>query len=106
VRGGALGKGLVKVHGSSCIIDLDVVPGAPRTELGKVNEWRGSLHVKVAAPPREGEANEELVRFIAEVVGVPRDSVRILKGGTSRRKTLEIEAPREKVEKALGVGTC
>ena len=101
-----MGKDLVKVHGSSCIIDVDVVPGAPKTELGKVNEWRNSLQIKVAAPPREGEANEELMRFIAEVVGVPKDSVTILKGGTSRHKTVAIEAPKEKVDKALGVDTC
>ena len=96
----------MKVHGSSCIIDVDVVPGAPKTELGRVNEWRCSLQVRIAAPPREGEANEELIRFIAEVVGVPRDSVRILKGGTSRHKTVAIEAPKERIEKSLGVGTC
>ena len=101
-----MGKDLVKVHGSSCIIELDAVPGAPKTELGKVNEWRGSLQIKVAAQPREGEANDELIRFLAETVGVPRSSVRILKGGASRHKTVEIDAPKEKVEKALGVAPC
>ena len=101
-----MSKDLVKVSGSTCIINIDVVPGAPRTELGKVNEWRGALQVKVAAQPREGEANEELVRFLASVVGVSSDSVKILKGGASRHKTVGIEAPKEKVEKALGVRIC
>ncbi len=101
-----MGKNLVKEHGPSCIIDVDVVPGAPRTELGKVNEWRGALQVKVAAQPKEGEANEELARFLAERIGIPKASVKILRGGTSRHKTIIIEAPKDKVEKALGLSKC
>jgi len=101
-----LGKSYVKGQGSSCTITVDVVPSVQKTELGKVNEWRGALQVKVAARAREGEANEELIRFLAEKLGVSRDSVRILKGGTSKHKTLCIHAPKEKVEKLLGVGRC
>lgn len=101
-----MGKAFVKGTGSSCVIAVDVVPGAPRTELGKVNEWRGALQVKVAAPPKEGEANEELVRFLAEKLGLPRGSVTILKGGTSRHKTVRIDASKDEVEKVLGEGGC
>ncbi len=98
-----MGKGFVHEHEGGCVINIDVVPGAPKTELGKVNEWRGALQIKVAAQPKEGEANDELLRFIADKVGVPRSSVTITKGGTSRHKTVVIGAPKEQVEKALGV---
>lgn len=101
-----MAKGVVKERGSSCIIAVDVVPGAKKTELGKVNLWRGALQVKVAAQPREGEANDELVRFLAERLSIPKDSVRITKGGTSRHKSISISAPKEKVERLLGVGKC
>jgi uncharacterized protein (TIGR00251 family) len=101
-----LAKGFIREQGGSCIVTVDVVPGAPKSELGKVNEWRGALQVKVAAQPREGGANDELVRFLAERLGVPKDSVRILKGETSRHKTIGIDAPKEKVERLLGVGRC
>ena len=101
-----MAKGFVKDQGSSCTITVDVVPGAPKSELGGVNEWRGALQVKVAARPRKGEANDELVRFLAERLEVSKDSVRILKGGTSRHKTISVDAPKEKVERLLGVGKC
>ncbi len=101
-----MSKSVVEAHGTSCIVDIDVVPGAPKTEIGRVNEWRGSLQVKLAAKPVEGEANEELIRFISEEIGVPRNSVKILRGGTSRHKIVEIDAPKEVVEKSLGVTSC
>jgi uncharacterized protein YggU (UPF0235/DUF167 family) len=39
----------------------------------------------------EGRANEDCVRFLAELAGVPRSRVRILMGLTSRTKVVEIE---------------
>jgi uncharacterized protein YggU (UPF0235/DUF167 family) len=45
----------------------------------------------LAAPPVDGKANEECVRYLAEWAGVPRSRVRIVTGATSRRKVVEIE---------------
>lgn len=46
----------------------------------------GALDVAVAAPPVEGEANEELVRTLARHFAVPRRSVTIVSGAGSRHK--------------------
>jgi len=43
----------------------------------------------------DGKANDECVRFIAELAGVPRSRVRIVKGLTSRLKVVEIEGVTE-----------
>jgi uncharacterized protein YggU (UPF0235/DUF167 family) len=43
------------------------------------------------ASPVDGQANEECVRFFAELAGVPRSSVRIVQGATGRMKVVEIE---------------
>lgn len=43
------------------------------------------------APPVDGKANEECVRFFAELVGVPRSSVQIVQGAAGRMKLVEIE---------------
>jgi uncharacterized protein (TIGR00251 family) len=51
--------------------------------------------LEVAAPPVAGKANEECVRFFAELAGVPRSRVRIVTGATSRTKVLEIEGVSE-----------
>jgi uncharacterized protein len=62
--------------------------------------WKLSL----AAPPVDGKANEECVRFFAELAGVPRSRVRIVTGLTSRMKVVEIEGvPQEDLERRLSV---
>ncbi len=67
---------------------VHVVPRARRT---KVSGWHGdAIKVKVAAAPVDGAANAELVRFVAERVGVPRATVTIVSGVTARRKTVAV----------------
>jgi hypothetical protein len=45
----------------------------------------------LAAPPVDGKANQECVRYLAEWAGVPRSRVSIVMGATSRRKVVDIE---------------
>jgi hypothetical protein len=45
----------------------------------------------LAAPPVDGKANDECVRFFAELAGVPRARVRVVTGATSRTKVVEVE---------------
>jgi uncharacterized protein (TIGR00251 family) len=45
----------------------------------------------LAAPPVDGKANDECVRFFAELAGVPRARVRIVTGAASRTKVVEVE---------------
>ena len=68
---------------------VKVHPRARRSAVtGRLGEaWKLDL----AAPPVEGKANEECVRFFAELAGVPRARVRIVTGLTSRTKVVEIE---------------
>ena len=53
-------------------------------------DGRTVLVVRLAAPPVEGDANKALIAFMASALGVPRSSIRILSGGTSRLKILHI----------------
>lgn len=56
----------------------------------------------VAAPPVDGEANERLCGFLAKAVfGLPRGGVRVRAGASGRRKLLEVDLPKERVEEAL-----
>ena len=65
-----------------------VVPRASKSEV--VGEFDGSLKVKIAAPPVDGAANEEVVKVIAKAFGRPRVDVEILSGHTSRTKRLRV----------------
>lgn len=65
-----------------------VVPRASRSEI--VGEHDGSLRVRVAAPPVEGAANDELIRVLAKRVRVPRSAVSITSGHAGRLKQVRI----------------
>jgi len=52
-----------------------------------------ALKMRLAAPPVEGKANAELLRFLAEVFGVPRRNVTLLRGELSRAKVVRIARP-------------
>ena len=66
-----------------------VSPGAPHSEVVGVAD--GRLRVKLAAPAHEGKANAELVRLVAETLGVPRRQVAVATGATGRRKLLRVQ---------------
>jgi uncharacterized protein (TIGR00251 family) len=68
---------------------VHVQPRASRTEVAGLHD--GCVKVRLAAPPVDGEANAELVRFVADKLGVPKARVHLLSGQTSRRKTLTID---------------
>ena len=62
--------------------------GARTSEAVEVAD--DELKVRVAAPAREGKANDELVRFVAKALGVPRRSVSIAHGPGSRHKVVDV----------------
>ena len=70
-------------------LTVKVHPRARRSAVaGRLGDaWKLDL----TAPPVESKANEECVRYLAELVGVPRARVRIVMGLTSRTKVVEIE---------------
>lgn len=70
-------------------IEVKVLPKSGRDEIrGFVN---GILKVRVSAPPIEGKANERLIELISRTMEVPRSNITIIKGRTSRIKTISIE---------------
>jgi uncharacterized protein (TIGR00251 family) len=73
----------------SCRLRLRVVPNARRSEV--VGQHGDALRVKIAAPALDGRANEALLEFIAETLGLPRREVRLINGEKSRDKLIEIE---------------
>jgi uncharacterized protein (TIGR00251 family) len=71
-----------------CTLDIRAVPNAPGNAV--VGWMDGALKVKVQAPALEGRANDELCEFLADVLGVPRRAVTLLRGDKSRRKVVRI----------------
>lgn len=67
-------------------IQVDVRPNAKKTEILAYISDTGTLKVAVKAPPEQGRANLELVRFLSRILG--RD-VTIISGRTKKRKILK-----------------
>ncbi len=68
---------------------VHVQPRAKRSEVA--GRHGDAVKVRLAAPPVDGAANEELVRFMAETLRLPRRAVRVVAGLTARRKTIEVD---------------
>jgi len=69
-------------------LKLRVQSRASRTELAGL---RGDeIRMRIAAPPVDGAANEALVRFLAERLGVPRSAVRLVAGVNARSKVVAV----------------
>jgi uncharacterized protein (TIGR00251 family) len=68
-------------------IQVNVKPNS-RTE--DVSREGDSFIVKVKEPPKEGKANQAVIKLLAEHFGVPQSQVRILSGFRSRNKVIEV----------------
>ncbi len=73
------------------MLDLSIVPGAKRSELVGLHD--GALRVRLGAPPVDGKANEELLRWIAAQLAQPRRAVSLVRGASSRRKQVLVDVP-------------
>jgi hypothetical protein len=68
---------------------VHVVPRSKTTEVA--GQYGDAIRIRLAAPPVDGAANAELVRFLAERLGISRRSITIVGGITARRKTVAVE---------------
>ncbi len=75
------------------IIEVKVAPRS--SKKGIVGVIDNMLKVKLTAPPVGGAANEQLIELLAETYGVKKSNIVILRGETSRRKTLKITGVKE-----------
>lgn len=75
----------------------------PRAGKDEISGWRGhELALRVTVPPEGGKANEAVCRLLAEGLGVPKTTVRIVGGGASRHKMVQIAADEAQVRAVLG----
>lgn len=67
------------------IIKLKISPNASKNKIIKTDEM---VKVKVTAQPIENKANKALVEFLSKKFKVPKSSIEIVKGETSKEKTI------------------
>ena len=65
-----------------------VVPRASKSEI--VGAHDGALKIRLAAPPVEGAANEELIKTLAKYFDVNKSAVEIVSGATAKTKQIRV----------------
>ena len=80
-------RGIVRPHEDGELVRLRVSPGAKKSSLeGLYGEDAAKL--SVAAPPVDGKANAEAERFLAGLLGVRASDVSVVRGASSRDKSV------------------
>lgn len=67
-------------------IKIHAKPGAKVNSITDINDQE--IGVQISAPPVDGEANTELVKYIASCLGIKKSCVSVEKGNKSRQKTI------------------
>jgi uncharacterized protein (TIGR00251 family) len=70
-------------------VDIKVIPRSSKKEIAGASN--GIVKVKLTSPPVEGEANAQLIELLSKHFKVSKGSVSIIKGETSRNKTVKIK---------------
>ena len=68
-------------------VDVRVIPRARQNRLEVTPD--GSFRIHTTAVPADGAANDAVIKILAKHLGVPKTSIKIVRGATSRDKVVE-----------------
>ena len=92
----------LRAQAGGTLLAVKLQPRASKNEIGA--PLGDELKIKVTAPPVDAAANEALVKFLAEKLDCPRGKVELVRGHTSRHKTIMVHGfrPDEVFQKLSG----
>jgi uncharacterized protein len=76
---------------TSLLLNVYIQPNAPKDDYAGI--YNNCIKLKIKAPPVDGKANRELLRFLGKTFAVPQSCVRLVQGEASRYKKIEILKP-------------
>lgn len=76
---------MVKITDKGIIANIRISPNAKKNEIIREGE---SVKIKITAQPVDGKANKALIEFLSKYFKIPKTSIEILKGETSKEKTI------------------
>jgi hypothetical protein len=78
----------IQQHQYSISFQVRLHPRAKKNAIaGKIGD---ALKVALTSPPIEGRANDACIKFLAKVLKLPRASITIVSGSTSRTKVIRV----------------
>ena len=76
---------MIKQTSDGILVNIKIVPNSSKNDI--VAE-EGFIKVKITTQPIEGKANKALIEFLSKKFKIPKTSIEIVKGETSKEKTL------------------
>ncbi len=76
---------MLKQTENGVIINIKISPNSSKNEIIKDGEI---FKIKITSPPVDGKANKSLIEFLSKTFKIPKTSIKILKGETSKEKTI------------------
>ncbi len=83
------------------LLRLYIQPGSRSSGITGTHD--GRLKIKISSPPRDGEANKEVIGLLSKILGVMKSDVEILRGESGRSKDVYVNLPPEKILTCLKV---
>lgn len=88
---------MIKETKDGLIVNIKISPNSKKNEI--INEG-DFTKIKITAQPIDGKANKALIEFLSKNFKIPKTSIKILKGETSKEKTILFESQdKEKLTK-------
>lgn len=76
---------MIKETKDGLIVNIKISPNSKKNEI--INEG-DFTKIKITAQPIDGKANKALIEFLSKNFKIPKTSIKILKGETSKEKTI------------------
>lgn len=87
---------MIKETINGLIATIKISPNAKKNEIIKTDT---ELKIKITAQPIDGKANKALIEFLSKTFKIPKTSISIIKGETSKEKTILLSVTdKEKIE--------
>ncbi len=88
---------MLKETKDGLIVHIKISPNSKKNEIVREEEY---TKIKITAQPIDGKANKALIEFLSKNFKIPKTSIKILKGETSKEKTILFETKdEEKLQK-------
>ena len=85
----SVSEGPIHDTAEGVVLQIQVLPRSSHCRVAGCQG--GFIRIKITAPPVEGKANEECLRFFADILGIKKENIRITAGHRSRKKLIAIQ---------------
>lgn len=80
---------MIEKFASGVRVSIVAQPKSSKNEV--IGPFNGAVKIKITAPPIEGRANDAIIEFLSELLGIAKKKIHLYRGDTSKNKIFQIE---------------